>query len=288
MTDTTNLTDEDKDLIARMRVTIPPKKAGRLELTRMTMQANDIAALAFYGVRTPEAGEYTVLREHIPGHPKGGILWMSDTTAELADHLPVARRIADPNTKHVLINGLGLGCIAKLACSFDHVKQVDVVEQDSRVIKLVGRWFKLNYGTKIQVIPSDAYDIRLEWPLEGPWDVVWHDIWPNIDEDNLIGMHALHEKYRDHCRWQDSWALELCMMMQDVDRELFKKVEEKDGMKPAEAHDLFQTYQSFLEVEQHYAYFIEQGYRPASREGHPTPLDDLDDGVGRDGTRWVL
>lgn len=284
---TDELTTEDLDLITRMRVNYPtPRKAGRLELTRFTVEENDAAAEAYYGVRTPEPGEYTKLIEHIPGHKQDGILWMSDTTAELADHLPVARRIADPNCKRVLINGLGLGCIAKLACSFDHVEKIIVIDKDPRVIKMIGRWLQSTYGNKLQIIEADAHVYTI---TDGdPWDVVWHDIWPNIDEDNLIGMHQLHEKYREYCRWQDSWALELCMMMQDVDRQLFKLVEMKQGAMPSETHELWETYQSFLEVEQHYAYFVEQGYHAAPRDGHPTPFDGLLDGVGRDGTRWIV
>lgn len=280
---TEDLTEEDKDLMARMRVTIPPKKAGRLELLRFTVPENDVAAAAYYGVRTPQAGEYTKLVEHIPGHEKEGILWMSDTPAELVDHLPAARRIADPSCKRVLINGLGLGCIAQLALSFDHVEHVDVVEQDLRVIKIVGRAMKAEYGDRFQVIHGDAY--KMGWLL-GPWDVVWHDIWPHIDEDNLIGMHILHEMYRTRCPWQGSWALELCMMMQDVDRDLFKLVEQKEGKVPDVTHELWTTYQSYLEVEQHYAYFVEQGYHAAPRDGHPTPMDGLPDDIGRDGTIW--
>jgi hypothetical protein len=275
----------DEELMARMRVTIPPKKAGRLELVRFTVEENDIAAEAFYGVRTPDPGEYTKLQEHVPGHEKGGILWMSDTPAELVDHLPAARKIADPSCRLVLINGLGLGCIAKLALSFGHVDKVYVVELDQRVIKIVGRWLTARYEDRVTIIDGSAYEVV--WPSdEPPFDVVWHDIWPNISDENLIGMHQLHEEYRNHCRWQGSWALELCMMMQDVHRQGFQMVEKRDGKLPDETHKLWDTYREYLEVEHHYAYFVEQGYHAAPREGHPTPLDGLEDNVGRDGTIW--
>jgi hypothetical protein len=229
----------------------------------------------------PEAGEYTKLQERIPNHPKDGVVWMSDTPAELIDHLPAARRIADPSTKRVLIMGLGLGCIAKLAASFDHVEQIYVVERDARVIKLVGRWFK---DERVHVIEGDAYDLPVG-PSEH-WDVIWHDIWPHIDEENLLGMHYLHHKYREHCTWQGMWALELCMMQQDVDRELFREVKRREGKMPGPTHELWELYVDFLEFDVHYTYFVEHGYKAESREGHPSVLDDLPNHVGSDGTHW--
>jgi hypothetical protein len=285
-------TEEDLDLMARMRVTIPPKKAGRLELVRFKVEDLDIPAELYYGSRSPSGGEYTKLQERIPGHKQDGILWMSDTPAELADHLPVARRIADPSCKRVLINGLGLGCIAKLACSFDHVESIQVVEMDQRVIKLVGRWMQAEYGDRLQIISGDAYDMK--WPpTEEPWDVVWHDIWPFIAEDNLEGMHRLHRMYRSHCTWQGSWAVELCMMMQDVDRSLFKRIAKMEGKLPDENHKLWKDYLDFLEVEHHYSYFAEQGYHAASPDDHPIPiahaLNQLSNWeTGIDGTTWKV
>jgi len=269
------LSEEDQDLMARMHVTVPPKKAGRLSLQRFTIRPNDDAGHSHYGKRMAEPGEYSKLQELIPGHPHGGVVWMSDTPAELVDHLEVARLIARPTTKRVLINGLGLGCIAKLAASFDHVERIDVVELDPRVVKIVGRWFDVNYGSRVRVVQADAY--KVEWAKDMHWDVVWHDIWPHIDEDNLPEMHRLHDKYAGRSDWQGYWVVELCMMMHDVNRELFRRVEEQDGRLPQLGDELWESYQEYLELEHHYAWFVEQGYHAAPRDGHPTPLDQLDE-----------
>jgi hypothetical protein len=280
---TEELTETDLDLMARMHCTIPPKKAGRLELVKFTITDEpDPAAELHYGVRSATPGEYTKLQERVSGKPLEGTLWMSDTPAELKDHLPVARKIADPNCKRVLIMGLGLGCIIKLAASFDHVEDIYVVEQDSRVIKLVGRWFDKEYAGRVHVIEGDAY----EQPV-GPrehWDVVWHDIWPDMGEDNLAPMHFLHQRYRDHCTWQGLWALEFCMMQQDVTRELVQRVERVDGKKIDVTHTLWKEYNEFLDLEPHYKYFAQQGYVAASRHGHNTVLDELDGKIPKNKT----
>ena len=43
-------------------------------------------------------------------------------------------------------------------------------------------------------------------PRGEQYDVVWHDIWPNICTDNLPEMHKLHRKYGRRCNWQGSWC----------------------------------------------------------------------------------
>ena len=288
---TTDLTTEDQDLLARMRMTesLHPTKAGRLELKKFTVEAGDAAVEAYYGVRMPPPGEYIKLQERIPDNPRGGVLWMSDTPAELIDHLPTARKIADPSCRTVLINGLGLGCITRLAASFDHVEEVTVIDRDPRVIKIVGRWFKMRYGHKVQIIEADAYEVDpTEWPLEPPWDVVWHDIWPTMADHNLPLMRRLHEKYEEHCTWQDSWAVAECMMMHDVDRELYVRFQRLHGEMPDEGHPLLDDYLEWQELEEDYLWFLDRGYVAASREGHPTPLDGLPDFIGRDGTHWGI
>ena len=260
----TSTSTTDAELMARMRVNVPAKKSGRIEIAKFTVPPGD-PGMAYYGPRAPEPGDYTKLQEYVPGHEQEGFVWMSDTTAELLDHLPAARRIADPSTRRVLINGLGLGCLATLALSFDHVEHVDVVEQDQRVIKLVGNWLNKEHGDqRLWVLPRDAYQIG--WPHGTSWDVIWHDIWPSIGSDNLRGMHQLHQKYADHCGWQGIWSLEQSMTMQDQERLLVQEVVKMDGKLPEPGHEVWDSYQEFVDLEQDYAYFVEQGYHATSPE----------------------
>ena len=132
------------------------------------------------------------------------------------------------------------------------------------MIKLVGRCMSMEYGP-LRVFHGDAYDIH---DIPGDGGMVWHDIWPDIGSDNLRGMHYLHQKYRDRCGWQGVWSLEQSMTMQDQERLLVKEVERINGGKITPTHEVWSSYSAFVELEAHYAYFVEEGY-------HATAPEDL-------------
>ena len=59
----------------------------------------------------------------------------------------------------------------------------------------------------LEIIEADAY---LYQPPKGiRYSVVWHDIWPDLCEDNLKEMGTLHRRYGKRCDWQGSWGKEL-------------------------------------------------------------------------------
>jgi len=135
-------------------------------------------------------GEYTTLRIN-------GRLVMSDTTAEVRDHLSAIWKAHG----RCLINGLGLGVVVKAMLAKPEVEHIDVVENNADVIALVGP----NYSDpRVTIHHADAYDIQWEAGLR--WNVAWHDIWYDICEDNLPEMARLHRKYGRRCDWQDSWC----------------------------------------------------------------------------------
>jgi hypothetical protein len=146
--------------------------------------------------RGTKEGTYTILK-------RDGRLWMSDTDAEWRDHSEAVWRIRKPETKRVLINGLGIGVIIKAALACDHVEHVDVVEIDERVIKLVGPHYD---DPRLTIHHDDAYTIK--WPVGTRWDVAWHDIWADMMEDNLELMAKLHRRYGKRVGWQGSWSKE--------------------------------------------------------------------------------
>ena len=150
-------------------------------------------------------GRYTMLAI-------GGQTIMSDTHAEVADHMPAFREIAKPTTKRVLITGLGIGVVIKYALSMKHVEHVDVIERSGAVIELVGPSY--NSDPRLNIVHADA--LRHDWihPEDDPidlhpaWDVVWHDIWPSLNFDNLATIQSLGHRYRPYCRWQGAWSLD--------------------------------------------------------------------------------
>lgn len=146
------------------------------------------------------------------GHP---LVWMSDTTAERDDHKEAVAHIQMSRAERVLINGLGLGMVLQAALSYDHVRHVDVVEADERVIKLVGPHYTAD--PRVNIIHADAYAQAKSFAAIGRpvirWDVAWSDIWPTISDKNLSGMDELHAFYKKRCGWHGMWARRECLAL---------------------------------------------------------------------------
>ncbi len=156
-----------------------------------------IFGIMAYGCRAPSAGNYTKLTY------KGRVI-MSDTPAEISDHWPVIVEAKG----NVLINGLGLGMVVQACLDKTEVDTVTVVEVEEAVIRLTGAHYQNRYGTRLNIVHGDAYD----WvPPKGiRYDVVWHDIWPDICADNYEQMKILHRKYGRRSVWQGSWCKDIC------------------------------------------------------------------------------
>jgi hypothetical protein len=144
------------------------------------------------------------------------LLWMSDTRAEIMEHSPILNKLElcgqFGQAKRILINGLGLGVIAKAALNTPGVEHVDVVDINADVIELVGGF--LTEDPRITIHLADAYEIT--WPRGTHWDLAWHDIWPGISDDNLPDMYRLRKKYKNLVEWQDCWQIQGCRAMADV------------------------------------------------------------------------
>lgn len=131
-----------------------------------------------------------------------GKLWMSDTPDEKRDHSQVFYE-AQRRGGRVLINGLGAGMVLGAMLKLNDVEHIDVVENDERIIRLIGPHYA---DPRVTIHHDDAYDIQ--WPVGTRWNVVWHDIWLDLTSDNLEGMHKLHRKYGRRADWQASWGRE--------------------------------------------------------------------------------
>jgi hypothetical protein len=145
-----------------------------------------------------------------------GNLWMSDTRAEIMEHMPLLKRLAKLQGVQarptVLITGLGLG-MAVRAALLHGASRVDVVELDPDVIALTAPQFASD--PRVHVHQGDA----LTWPdaRAGHWDIAWHDIWPTINDDNLAQMGILKRRYR--ARWTGCWQEEGCRWMDRIIRQ---------------------------------------------------------------------
>lgn len=181
-------------------------RVERFEITQSDMLSIMLRAAVHPGEarRMPAAGWYTRLLID-------GQIVMSDTRAEMNDHLPALRAVLraverEPDDARVLINGLGLGMFAAAAIRAG-AKHVDVVEVNPYVIEAVG--YDLDRlaaaaGVSLTIHHCDA--LQKTWKPRTRWSYVWHDIWPTITSDNLPSIHRLKRMYARHCDEQGVWA----------------------------------------------------------------------------------
>jgi hypothetical protein len=132
-------------------------------------------------------------------HERRGLV-MSDTPDERRDHnYPVME--AWQRGGRVLLHGLGIGMVLNAILAGEKVEHVDVVEIDQQVIDLVMPSFT---DERITIHHDDCLTKR--WPPGSRWQVVWHDIWDHLIEDNLPTMHRLHRSFGRRADWQGSWG----------------------------------------------------------------------------------
>jgi hypothetical protein len=224
--------------IDRYKVDLPEGTSGdwsieRFEVGKQDASMERIRSVVTGSNRLVREGHYTMLK---CGHQT----IMSDTSDEIRDHMGAVAE-AERHGGHVLINGLGLGMVAaailnaELHCEecsgYPHrggctcepvaskrytVDKVTVIENSPDVIALVGPTLKERYGDRLEIIEADAFTYK---PPKGiKYSVVWHDIWPDLCEDNLKGMGTLHRRYGRRCDWQGSWGKELLQYHRRRDR----------------------------------------------------------------------
>jgi len=149
-------------------------------------------------------------RRVIPGTYKrlrwGLDIVMSNTPAEIADHAQLFVRARSANV--ILLNGLGLGMALKGVLEGSRVQQVIVVERSAEVIQLVAPTY--THDPRVTIVHADALTYKPIRPMT--YDVVWHDIWSAISEDNLPEMFKLHRRYGHLTQWQGSWCRQACLL----------------------------------------------------------------------------
>lgn len=150
-----------------------------------------------FGNRTIKSGNFKKLTHN-------GQIVMSNTSAEISDHLRFIRRAKRGG--HILINGLGLGVVLSEILKSEAIRSVTIIENSIDVILLVSPTYLKD--SRVDIISADAF----KWtPPPGlKYAAVWHDIWNDICTDNLSEMTKLHRKYGKRTDWQSSWCKELC------------------------------------------------------------------------------
>lgn len=183
-----------------MAVDLPEGKYGLCSIQRFTVEPFSLEnlRLSMFG-RDCAPGTYTKLT-------RNGTLWMSDTTAERMDHLEPARAIRSQGGR-VLLGGLGLGMILRVALTTPTVEHVDVVELNADVIALVGPTYQRmadERGISLVIHEADLFAKR--WPPHTRWNVAWFDVWSDVSTDVLPEMARLRRSYGRRTDWNDCWA----------------------------------------------------------------------------------
>lgn len=181
-----------------VKVDIPEGKSGDWQVQRFTLTKDDVGLQNLRLIRDGmwrrivPPGTYTRL-------VCGRDTVMSDTPAEAIEHQHLYARA----TGSVLLNGLGLGFALKALLTKPDVLHVTVIENSPDVIKLVKPSIT---DKRVTIIEADA----LEWrPARGvKFNVVWHDIWNDICEDNKAEMEKLKRSYARRTKWQACWSAE--------------------------------------------------------------------------------
>lgn len=150
----------------------------------------------FSGVRGDiEPGVYTRLYV-------GGTLMMSDTPAEMRAMHDLFRNARGRG----LITGLGLGTTLR-GCLLDSaVEHVTVIELCADLIAALEPWFHERWPGRFTFVQADALAYR---PAKGErYEFIWHDIWPDINIDNLPEYATLSRRWGRRCDWQGFWQRE--------------------------------------------------------------------------------
>jgi hypothetical protein len=127
-----------------------------------------------------------------------GETWMSDTPDEINDHMPFILA-AEGN---VLVTGLGLGVVVQALLRKPTVRRLDVVEKNPDVVCLIAPSFEKDERFHVHV--ADAWSWTPPPSVEYDW--AWHDIWQNLDADNIPEFERIRGRYKPHARRQACWA----------------------------------------------------------------------------------
>jgi hypothetical protein len=183
---------------------------GMWVINTFTLSASQVRRynLADYFNGMPESmvkpGTYTRLV-----HTGRNKVVMSNTPMEVITNMPFIKEAKG----RVLISGLGLGMALKAVLAKPYVTFVKVIEIDRDLIDLItsGAFTREMLTGRLQIVHADA--LTYKPAPDEKYDVAWHDIWDEIDDENLAQMGQLKRKWSRRIPLQMCWAQDLCQRM---------------------------------------------------------------------------
>jgi hypothetical protein len=192
------------DLFPKMADVIPQGAKGRATVRHVTVDAEGGRTACYvYGefkAPSPPGTYVSLLVRNDAGESQ---VMMSDFHYERATCVEVVQRAHG----HVLIAGLGLGMILHPMLKKQEVRSITVVEKYQDVIDLILP--TLPRSRKLSIVRDDIF--RWTPPRGDRYDVIWFDIWPDIEACRLAEMGQLHRRFRPYLndanprRWMESW-----------------------------------------------------------------------------------
>lgn len=198
------------------KVTVPCGQSGDVTIKKIKISEEEANEINFRQIMQAVQGRYLGNRNVAPGIYTGLFMggvnqhpMMSDTPAEMLDHVPFVRAASGD----VLITGLGIGLVVENLLVKANVRSITVVEKSEHVMALVAPHYTARRSRiPVTIIHSDAYTFE---PAH-KFDFCWHDIWPTISDENLSEMKKLRAKYKSFCANIQFWAERQCIWMRSM------------------------------------------------------------------------
>jgi hypothetical protein len=160
--------------LIKSRGEIPEVRIGEYSIISSTLHDPSVVSMRdslFTGLPTCSYPEPVTIRE-LKG-PEG--TWMSDQPCEL---IQMHRELAVHARGNVLIGGLGLGIVARMAAAKRSVSKVTIVERQREVIDMILGTLK---SPKIRVVEDDIFEY-VKHPGCANHDVALLDVWQGTGE----------------------------------------------------------------------------------------------------------
>lgn len=184
-------------------VTVPDGRRGPWRIDTFKLTEEDVMLQNLRHLRDSNAymvcppGEYRRLT-----HRERGVI-MSNTPMEI---LTAREAIRDAAGK-VFVSGLGLGMVVEAMLRKPEVLSVVVAELDADVMALVGPTVSRVAAEQGKALTVMRCDVETFAPVAGEhFDYAWHDIWDQIDDDNLPQMTRIMSKFRPFAKRQACWS----------------------------------------------------------------------------------
>jgi len=193
-----------EDLFPQMADLVRECARGRASVQHVTVdvEGGRTACYVYGEFRNPSPpGTYVSLR--LRNDDGQSQVMMSDFYYERATCVEVVQRAHG----EVLIAGLGVGMILHPILKKPEVSSVTVIEKYQDVVDLISP--TLPRDPRLAIVTADIFQWRP--PSVCRYDVIWFDIWPDIETTRLTEMARLHRRFRRYLNrenaqcWMESW-----------------------------------------------------------------------------------